>query len=343
MDLRQIEMPRITQAIIHIIDARLPEPLYNHNCIELTPESEEFIYKHLMKLVQSEDNFKANFIGAPLIQNVLSSFLTEKTTFVEESRTLAELYHRYAQNMGQETAFDFCVVEAAVGEQLLIAGLRLDYVKTYSHDLSYTDNQVTIQLVAQETSLLHYSQTMKEAFLYKGAQDDHDYDLLLLDKSKNPETKRLFMKKFLCAEEFFDRKIRTKKLKDSVEAWTRKNLKDDLEMATQVRQGVQEALVESAIIDLGDFTKQILGHSAEAQVSLNVMLEKEGVKKDDDLEIDKNWVAKKLTRKMIYTNTGFMIKADLENFNDNILFEMKANGDGTVDYIIKNVKSVKER
>lgn len=343
MDLRLIETPNIKQAIMHIIDTRLPEPLANAQIMELTPEAEEFMYKHLMKLVQTEDNFKARFIGEPGIKGVLSGFLDDKIPFLQMSLTLADHYHRYAVQVGAEEAFDLCVMEVAIGDQLLVAGLRLDYVKTYSHDLSYKDNQVSIQLVAQETSLIHYSQSLKEAFLYKGADGSDDYDLLMVDKSKNAEVRRIYSKKMMCSEEFFDPKIRTKKLKESVENWTRKNLKDDLESATQVRQGVNEALLENAVIDLEAFTQKILGHNADAKLSLNTVLEKEGVKQGDAMEIDKNWVAKKMTRKMIYTNTGFMIKGDLDSFDDSILFEMRPNGDGTVDYIIKNVKSVKER
>jgi hypothetical protein len=343
MDLRHIETPAIRQAIMHIIDTRLPEPLYNQEPLTLTPEAEEFIYKHLMKLIQTEDNYKARFIAEPTMKKILGNYLESDEGFLETSKAVANHYLRYAQNQGSEEAFDLCIVEIAVGEQLVLAGLRLDYVKTYSHDLSYKNDQVSIQLIAQETSLIHYSQSLKEAFLYKGAVDAQDYDLLMVDKSKTPEMKRVFSKKMLCAEEYFDPKIRTKKLKDSVELWTRKNLKDDLEVATQVRQGVNEALLENAVIDLEDFTQKILGHSAEAKLSLAMVLEKEGVKQAENLEIDKNWVAKKMTRKMIYTNTGFMIKGDMESFDDKMVFEMRPNGDGTVDYIIKNVRSVKER
>ncbi len=45
----------------------------------------------------------------------------------------------------------------------------------------------------------------------------------------------------------------------------------------------------------------------------------------------------------IKTDTGFTIRADFDHYDDQLRFEVRKNGDGTVDYVIKNVRNITER
>lgn len=62
-----------------------------------------------------------------------------------------------------------------------------------------------------------------------------------------------------------------------------------------------------------------------------------------DFEVDKHWIESKMKVKELKTDTGLVIKGDYDLFKDSQRINMKKNGDGTIDYIIKNVRNIIEK
>ena len=59
--------------------------------------------------------------------------------------------------------------------------------------------------------------------------------------------------------------------------------------------------------------------------------------------IDREWAEKKLKRKKLKVDKSIELYIDCEAYNDKNKFQIKTNGDGTIDIIIKNVRNYIEK
>jgi sulfatase maturation enzyme AslB (radical SAM superfamily) len=64
---------------------------------------------------------------------------------------------------------------------------------------------------------------------------------------------------------------------------------------------------------------------------------------ENDVPIDREWAEKKLKRKRLKVDKSIELYIDNEVYNDKDKFQIKRNGDGTIDIILKNVKNYIER
>jgi sulfatase maturation enzyme AslB (radical SAM superfamily) len=64
---------------------------------------------------------------------------------------------------------------------------------------------------------------------------------------------------------------------------------------------------------------------------------------ENDVQIDREWAEKKLKRKKLKVDKSIELYIDNDVYNDKDKFQIKRNGDGTIDIILKNVKNYTER
>jgi hypothetical protein len=156
---------------------------------------------------------------------------------------------------------------------------------------------------------------------------------------ENGEKVEFFISDFLQATVVLDYSDVTKLFRNQTEKWMRKNMKENIGKAIDVRLELDDKYVNNAEIDIKDTVNNVID-SIEEREKFLMNLEKAGVDTDQPFEIDKKWVGKKLKMKNLKTDTGFTIKGDFDIFEDSSRFEVQYNGDGTVNYIIKQVRNI---
>jgi hypothetical protein len=89
----------------------------------------------------------------------------------------------------------------------------------------------------------------------------------------------------------------------------------------------------------------IASSSIEDKVMQNefkAVLQNEGIT-ENRVPIDKEWAAKKLQRKRLKIDKSIELYIDNDAYKDKDKFEIKRNGDGTIDIILKNVRNYIEK
>lgn len=343
MDLRHLENIVIDQAILHVLDMQMDAPLLGSVGLDIDSEEVlEFITKHVLKALQDESAFKAKFLpGTIMISHAQE--LIEGEGFLETSNTVAKRLFDLLKSH-QEPSCDVLIFRFHTGNLPCFGLLKLDFQKSYTHEIDFQEDSFQINLVSQEISLPTQQQKVNQCCFGVMPTETGEYDVIVLNKkrSSDEDEKSRFVKTFLNATREFDYKDKTKTLKKTVEDWTQKHLKEDFDTASDLRRALEEKLRTHAVVSADELVKDALGHDTNARHALKLKLEQEGIQSDERFEIDKRFVDKKMKSKTIRTDTGFVIRGDYELFQDDGFIEIQRNGDGTVNYLIKHVRCVKE-
>lgn len=346
--MRNIDAVIVKKAIIHVLDRNADTPILADFEQEIDEDIHEFLEKHIIKSLSDEENRKAKFRGGiTIVKDACLSIFEDENNFVEASKKIAQQLFKAMQSNNQISSADLVVCLYTAEEKNYIALLKLDYKKSFIHHVEFMDHQLKISILPQAIGLPGMGQKLQKCAFIKPMDPEDEYDLIVLDKQvygndEDAEIAQFFVHHFLNCEVLVDNRDMTKGFKSLTEKWTRKNLKDDIEKAQEVREEMVVALKNSAEIDIEKFTRSVFGNDMDMQQNFIQHFHKEGMPLQS-FEIDKNWVEKKMKKRVMKTDTGIEIRGEYEDFDDKMKFEIKRNGDGTVDLIIKNVRSFQER
>lgn len=343
MDMRYLESVHVNSAVAHVLDKRLEEPLLAVAEMELTEDLHEFFMKHILRGLRGEEAEKARFVGDGAVQKLIRQIFEAPETLLACSQELATRLFAIMRPVESINSGDVAMVLFHSGEARYLGILKLDYQKAYSHEIEYVDERFNVKLVTQDTGLPLTHQKLSACAFIKEDRTDDTYDMLLTERSIPEDGPRFFMHRFLGADRVLDRRDRTKLFRKNVEQWTRQHLKNDMDMADQVRGQMNEELLGSAFIDVEAFSEELFSNRPEAREKFDKKMESAGLTDGEKIEVDRLWVNNKMKNRAIKTDTGFTIRAEHEFYDDPARFELRRNGDGSVDYIIKNVRNVSER
>ncbi len=345
MELRNIEEASIERAIVHVLDKNSDTPLLTDSELELEPAITAFLSHHILKSLSSEKNRKLKmFNPSGVVYGSLLKVYEEEDAFVEASKSIAEWLFKCMQEHPLIPSADLIVCQFVTGGDRCIAVMKMDYQPSFVHDIQYTESGFQVDLVSQEISLPSMSQRLNKAAFFKKPGEDI-YDVVVVDtpvKAEDGSLLEYFQKTFIQAGFVVDHMDKTRIVRDQMEKWIRSNMKDDMRNAIGARQDVESVFVNSGELNLARMTEEIIDDPDKREKFIENM-ERKGVDTDDSFTIDKKWVAKKFKTKAIKTDTGFTIRGPFETFHDNAKIEIQYNGDGTVNYIIKNVRNISER
>jgi hypothetical protein len=174
--------------------------------------------------------------------------------------------------------------------------------------------------------------------------DDY-YDVIYSEKpfiTVENERINYFSAEFLNCSSVVDDTEATMIVKQQIEKWVRKTCKDNIDKAIDVRELVNDVFIHSGTFKINDLVSDICDFNEEKETFLEELNHK-GLNVEENVSIDKRWVEKTMKSKQIKVDTGFTIKADHDFYNDSMRFETKYNGDGSVNFIIKNVRNFSEK
>lgn len=344
MDMRYLESVNVTRAIVHILDRNADEPLLNQVEMEITEDLFEFLTKHIHKSLKAEDNKKAKFLSAGSVKRATDEMFDSRDYFVEGSQEIAKHLFKVIKPIDEVLSGDVIVCEFNSGNANFIGILKMDYFKSFIHEVAFEEDKFKISIVSQDIALPPMNQKLSACAFIKKDDYDPTYDMVMLEKTTGIEDGlHYFLQSFLSAEPVFDSRDKTRLFKKSVEQWTRKHLKNEYDKADELRSEVNNRLLTHAIIDMDEMSQEVFGGDLETKDKFDNTMIELGLNDGDKIEIDKHWVTKKMKTRALKTDTGFTIRADFDHYDDKLRFEVRKNGDGTVDYIIKNVRNITER
>ncbi len=339
--MRETSSVILHKVIIHVLDRSMDTPLFTDYEQEVTEEIHELLEKHIVRSLKDDENRIAKFISGPnIVRDHCDAMLYDEDDFIESSKKIADHLFNAMKRHGNISSCDLVICIYSVDNVKYVALLKMDYRKSYIHNVEYIDDKFKVSIMPQEIGLPGVGQRLQKCAFIKLYEANEEYDLVILDKQQSSEegneVANFFEKDFLNSNILVDSKDKTKMFKNMTEKWVRSQLRQDIEQATKVREILSDNLKKEEEISIRSFVEEAMEGNEEIQSNFVDHLNSNGFQVTS-FEVNKLWVEKKLKKKAIKTDTGFEIKNDRECFDDNLKYHVKRNGDGTVDIIIKNV------
>lgn len=342
MDMRHIESVHVNRAVVHVLDKRLEEPFLAQTELQLTEDLHEFFMKHLLRTLRSAEGEKARFVGEGATKLLIRKLFDKPDTFLDCTQEMARRLFAIMRPLESISGGDLALVQFQAGEGRYLGILKLDYRKSYQHEIEHRNEQFDVTLKTLDIALPLTTQQLTACAVIKEDATDDSYDLLMVEKPTGEDCPRYFMNRFLGADRVLDKRDHTRLFRKVVETFVRQVLRNDADKAREVRSQLNEELLGSAYIDIDAFAGDLFAGDPETRGKFEKRLMANGLPTEEKIEVDRLWVTSNMVKRSIKTDTGFTLKASHEFYDDPARFEMKLNGDGSADYIIKGVRHINE-
>lgn len=328
----------IQEAIIHILDSKVEEPLLNEYRLDLTEDIYKFLHKHVDKCFKDEDLKYAIFnqernIVKEVTQDYLNGMDNDIINLSQEISN--QLFVIMKGNLNIPSC-DLLILSLLTDQGPMIGILKLDYVKNFTHQIDFIEDKVGIDIIPQLAGLPGSGQKIQKAAFIKPIREEQKFNLMIIDKQKKSEddVTNYFVNNFLGASIVSNERDMTKTFLKATETWTRNNLIEDADSAEKLRSTIKNKLREEEIINVERLSEELFENNIEKKEDFKSYVIAQSV---NEVEVDKAWVDKKLKRVRLKIDKEIDLYINEEVYGDSNKFEIKRNGDGSINMIIKNV------
>ncbi|MEF9951314.1 MAG: nucleoid-associated protein [Clostridium sp.] len=340
--MRNIKDITIEKAIIHIIDNSMGDPILNPRELYLNDDTLEFIGKHIAKASSDEEAKFAMFNGENNIKDMCRRAIYEQDQFIDVSKEIANIFFNHSKANGLIPSGDLIVVKFSCEYGRMLAIMKMIYNKTYIHSIDYVEDEMVIDIKPQFIGLPDTMQRLQKCALINF---EDEYEALIVNRptkqEKDAKTLNTFSDDIMKCSLLDDKRDDTKSFAQTSEKWVRENLKDDAGKAEEFRREITSVLKNNDVIDIQEIATTIIEDQEIAQNFVETIKDS-GISKEK-IEVDKEWVEKKLKRKKLKIDKDMEIYINSEAYNDINRFQIKKNGDGTIDIIIRQVRNYFEK
>lgn len=328
----------IQEAIIHILDSNGEAPILNEYRLDLSEDIYKFLHKHVEKCFKDEE-LKYGIFNEErsIVKEVTQDYLNGMDNdIINLSQEISNQLFIIMKGNLNIPSCDLLVLSLLTDQGPMIGILKLDYVKNFTHQIDFIEEKIGIDIIPQSAGLPGSGQRIQKAAFIKPIREEQKFNLMVLDKKKKSEEEEdnYFLKNFLGASLITNKRDMTKTFLKATETWTRKNLNEDADSAEQLRSKVKSKLREEEIIDVETLSEELFENNSEKREDFKNYVIAQSVK---EVEVDKTWVDKKLKRVRLKIDKEIDLYIDEQIYGDSSKFEIKRNGDGSINMIIKNV------
>ena len=338
----------ILEAIIHILDNNGDEPILNDYKLELTDDIYKFIYRHIERVLNDEE-LKYAFFNPErsIVKEVSQEFLNGiNTDIVSVSQEFARQMFAIMQGNGNIPSCDLLVASLSTDQGPMLAILKMDYVKNFTHQIDFQDNKIGIGIVPHLAGLPASSQRIQKCAFIKPLREDNDLDLMVIDKQKKSKEEddygaNYFINNFLGCSIVANERDMTKTFLKATETWTRNNITEDADKAEKFRTAIKNKLKDEETLNIEKISEELFKEEPHVKENFNEFLSNQGL--EDEIAVDKNWVEKKLKKVKLKIDKDIDLSINEDAYNDPLRFEIQRNGDGSINIVIKNIMNYIEK
>ncbi|CEK35434.1 nucleoid-associated protein,37-kD nucleoid-associated bacterial protein [[Clostridium] sordellii] len=332
----------INKYITHVLDKESDVPILNDFEGKISQNVDKFLQKSIKKVSRDSDLRKAVFknYNDNLIKNCCESIIYDESTFVENSKEIAAYLFDVMRVNAELESCDLVICLYTAKDEKYVSILKLDYRKTYNHNIEFENDKLNIRMVQNEIAIPENSK-IKQATIVGVNGINDEYQLRVLDKdSEKEEIESKWITEFLNIEKIKDDTYKTKVFKKASETWITNALSTDIKQAEDARSVLNYILKEKDYIDITKFADKAIDNEELKESFIEHMADKDI---EGSINIDKKWVDRNLKKRKIKTDTGFDINGNLVDFEDPMKYRVTQNKDGSIDITIKNIKFYEEK
>lgn len=331
----------INEAVIHVLDSNGEEPILNEFSLELDEETYMFIYKHIQKCIKDDELKYAKFnVERSIVKEVVQEYLNGiNSDLIELSKEIAKQLFMIMKSNVNIPSGDLIITSITTDQGPMIGILKLDYVKNFTHEVQFIDKKIGVGLVKQIAGLPGSGQNIQKAAFIKPIMENETFNIMILDKQKGPKEDEYganyFINTFLSAMYITNERDITKEFMRASESFIRRTITEDAALAEEIRTKVKSKLEEEDIINIDKLSEELFPHSQELKESFLTDMKMKCL--IEDIPIDKTYIDKKLKRIRLNIDKEIDLYINKDTYKDKSKFQIKRNGDGSIDMIIKNV------
>lgn len=335
--MRNIKEIQIIKAIVYILDKDMGEPLLGDMELQVDDDTNEFLVRHFMKCSSDEETkcFEFNNEGND-IKEIAQQVFENNDLFLEKSREIAKLYYNYLLNNMEEPSGDLLIAIFNSEYGINLGIVKLDYNKTYTHNIDYVEEKMSITIQPQMIGIPGPGQKIQ-----RGAIICETFSGLILDRDikKGMDNN---LTRFLDCSVVSDRRDNTKNILTTSEKWIRDALPNDADTAEKVRRTVTKALKNDDVVNIETVAHYAFDKREDLKTEYLNTLKDAGIEQAE-VAVDREWAEKKLNRKKLKIDKDIEIYINSMAYEDSERFEIKRNGDGTINILIKHVRNYIEK
>lgn len=341
--MRYIKDILLEKAVLHVVDVNADGPILTSQPLTIDEDVEAFVRKHVVRSLNDDETISCRFLSETLpVASEVLKVIQDPNVFLETTFDLTEIMFELTKNSDIPSG-DMLYVQFIADEQRCFGILKLDYQMSFMHDITFKEEALCVDLISKEVGLPGMGQRLKKCAFFTKAPENQ-IEMIVLDKKQKLEDgdENYFVEKYLQGVKVTDDTEKTRRFKKTVEKWTQKNLSEQIDVANEVRELVNEELLTEASVSVDRLSEAIGQFIPEGEEAFKTAISDAGYNPGSQFQVDKQWVEKKMKSKQIKTDTGVVIRGEFEFFKDSQKFVVKKNGDGTIDYIIKGVRNIIE-
>lgn len=337
----------ITEAVMHVLDRDADKPILNDFSLELNEDAYTYIYNLVTKCLNDEKLLYAKFLDKETDPELkvlsISYFSGLERNILEISKTITKRLFELVKSNCNLSSSDLLIASILTDQGPMIAILNMDYEdKNFKHDITFSeDEKVMINLVKDHKGLPKTAgKVQKAAFILPNNSDV--FDLMILDKRKgrdNPES-NYFVNTFLKAQYVTNERDLTKKLLGAMELWTIKKCACNAIKAEDTRSVIRRYCAEEDIIKLEDIADELYTAENDHEEFMEYC---KGMGIPKEVPIDRTWFDKHKSKINFEIEKDIKLTMNSGIYNNPSRFEIQANKDGSIDFIIKNIMNYKEK
>lgn len=337
----------INEAVIHVLDSNGEEPVLNEYSLELNEDTYKFIYKHIEKCLKDEELKYAKFnpersIVRELTQDYLNGI---ENYLINLSKELARQLFVIQKSNCNIPSGDLIIAAIMTDQGPMIAILKMDYVKNFTHEIQFVDKKIGVGIIPQVAGLPGSGQRIQKAAFIKPVREDDNYNLMVLDKQKiireDEYGANYFINTFLGASIVTNERDMTKTFARAAENWTRKNITEDAAKAEEIRTTIKTKLKEEDTINIDEISLELFNNQPQVAEDFSNYIKQQGL--NEEIAVDRTWVDKKFKRTRLNIDKQIDLYIDDDIYHDSSKFQIQRNGDGSINMIIKNIVNYIEK
>lgn len=339
--MRNIKEVEILRAIVFIMDKGMGEPLLGDMELGLDDETIEFLARHIMRCSSDEESKCAVFSSEPNeFKAIAIEILGDNNVFLVKSKEIARLYYSFLMNNSEEPSGDLlvCIFKCEFGVSIGI--IKLDYNKTYTHNIDYVEEKMAITIQPQMIGIPGPGQKIQKGAIinFEGGSNQ----VLVLDREIKKGNEVNSLLELLKCSIISDKRDITKNILNTSEKWIRDTLSNDADTAEKVRSTVAKALKADDVVNVESIAHYAFDKKQELREEYLNTLKDAGID-EREVAVDREWAEKKLNRKKLKIDKDIEIYINSMAYEDTERFEIKRNGDGTINILIKHVRNYIEK
>jgi len=337
----------INEAVIHVLDSNGEEPILNEYSLELDEDTYRYIYRHIEKCLKDDDLKYAKFNQEiNIVKEVVEDYLNGiDSDLIKLSKEFARQLFTIMKGNVNIPPGDLIIVSITTDQGPMVAILKMDYVKNFTHDIKFVNEKIGVGIIPQVAGLPGKGQKIQKAAFIKPIRQDETYNLFILDKQKSSKEDEYganyFINTFLDASLITNERDMTKTFLRASENWTRKNVTEDAAKAETIRTTIKTKLKEEDTIDIESLSEELFSEAPQVKEDFSNYIKQHGL--NEVVAIDKIWVDKKLRRTRLNIDRQIDLYINDDIYHDSSKFEIQRNGDGTINITIKNVLNYIEK